>query len=125
MPVEYGPWGRIHDLFRRCQRDGTWHQVLTRLQALSDTKGAIAWDLSVDSTVCRADQHAAGARKQGELQKEPPGGVFDEPGDHGLGRSRGRFKAKLHLAVEQATRYDKLAVRYEVNVLVAAINEWL
>jgi hypothetical protein len=24
-----------------------------------------------------------------------------------------------------ATRYDKLAVRYEETVLVAAINEWL
>ncbi|MFB6514158.1 hypothetical protein ACFCW4_06840 [Streptomyces virginiae] len=49
------------------------------------------WDLSVDSTVCRAHLHAAGARKQGDLQKEPPGGVFTEPRDHGLGRSRGGF----------------------------------
>jgi transposase len=24
-----------------------------------------------------------------------------------------------------ATRYDKLAVRYEATILVAAINEWL
>ena len=45
--------------------------------------------------------HAAGARKQGDLQKEPPGGVFTEPGDRGLGRSRGGFTTKLHLAVEQ------------------------
>ncbi|MGC4985888.1 hypothetical protein ACLQ18_35625 [Streptomyces sp. DT193] len=30
---------------------------------------------------------------------------------------------KRHRAV--ATRYDKLAVRYEATVLVAAINEWL
>ncbi|MFF2130704.1 hypothetical protein ACFVW1_36130 [Streptomyces olivochromogenes] len=30
---------------------------------------------------------------------------------------------KRHRAV--ATRYDKLAVRYEASVLVAAINEWL
>ncbi|MEV7996587.1 winged helix-turn-helix domain-containing protein, partial [Streptomyces sp. NPDC086077] len=27
------------------------------------------WDLSVDSTVCRAHQHAVGARNQGDLQK--------------------------------------------------------
>ncbi|MFJ1811305.1 MULTISPECIES: IS5 family transposase [unclassified Streptomyces] len=104
VPVEYGPWGRIYALFRRWQRDGTWHQVLSRLQALADAKGAIVWDLSVDSTVCRAHQHAAGARKQGGLQKEPPGGVFDEPGDHGLGRSRGGFTTKLHLAVEQGQK---------------------
>ncbi len=36
----------------------------------ADVKGAIVRDLSVDSTVCRAQQHAAGARKQGDLQKE-------------------------------------------------------
>ncbi|MEU1665318.1 hypothetical protein ABZ547_17210 [Streptomyces sparsogenes] len=30
---------------------------------------------------------------------------------------------KRHRAV--ATRYDKLAVRYEATVLVAAVNEWL
>lgn len=32
-------------------------------------------------------------------------------------------RVKRHRAV--ATRYDKLAVRYEATVLVAAINEWL
>ncbi|GGT84226.1 hypothetical protein GCM10010272_30920 [Streptomyces lateritius] len=62
------------------------------------------WDLSVDSTVCRAHQHAAGARKRGDLQKEPPGGVHEEPCDHGLGRSRGGFTTKLHLAVEQGQK---------------------
>ncbi|MFJ2095014.1 IS5 family transposase [Streptomyces sp. NPDC087901] len=100
VPGEYGPWGRIYDLFRRWQRDGTWHRVLTQLQALADARGAIVRDLSVDSTVCRAHQHAAGARNQGDLQKEQLGGIFTEPADHGLGRSRGGFTTKLHLAVE-------------------------
>ncbi|MGQ5640477.1 MULTISPECIES: IS5 family transposase [unclassified Streptomyces] len=101
VPVEYGPWGRIYDLFRRWQRDGTLHRVLTQLQSLADADDAITWDLSVDSTVCRAPQHAAGARKQGDLQKESPGGVFTEHGDHWLRRSRGGFTTKLHLAVKQ------------------------
>ncbi|ALO05875.1 Transposase IS4 family protein [Streptomyces venezuelae] len=79
MPVEYGPWNRGYDLFRRWQRNSPWHRILTRIQSLADAKGAIVWDLSVNSTVCRADQHAAGARKQGDLQKEPPGGIFTEP----------------------------------------------
>jgi putative transposase of IS4/5 family DUF4096/DDE family transposase len=104
VPVEYGPWGRVYGLFRRWQRNGAWHRILTRLQSLADAKGAITWDLSVDSTVCRAHQHAAGARRQGGLQKEPPGGVFAEPGDHGLGRSRGGFTTKVHLAVEQGQK---------------------
>lgn len=48
-------------LGRRWQRDGTWHRILSHLQCLADAEGVIVWDLSVDSTVCRAHQHAAGA----------------------------------------------------------------
>ncbi|MGX1854257.1 IS5 family transposase [Streptomyces sp. NPDC055299] len=110
IPAKYGPWGRVYDLFRRWQRDGTWHRVRTRPQSLADAKGAIVWDLSVDSTVCRAHQHAAGARRQGDLQKEAPGGVFTEPGDHALGRSRGGFTTKLHLAVEQGQKPMSIVV---------------
>ncbi|MBQ0967947.1 hypothetical protein KBY91_33165 [Streptomyces sp. RK23] len=38
---------------------------------MADAKGAITWDLSVDATGCRAHQHAAGARKEGD---DPKGG---------------------------------------------------
>lgn len=110
VPVEYGPWGRIYDLFRRWQRNGTWRRILTRLQSLADTKGAITWDLSVGSMVCRSHQHAAGARKRVDLQKEPPGGIFTEPRYHGLGRSRGGFTSKLHLAVEQGQKPMSIVV---------------
>ncbi|MFE0513949.1 transposase [Streptomyces sp. NPDC058964] len=84
VPQQYGPWGRVYDLFRRWQRDGTWHRIFTELQARPDADDLITWDLSVDSTVVRTHQHAAGARKGG-LQREPPGGVAVEPADHGLG----------------------------------------
>ncbi|MFD9429842.1 IS5 family transposase [Streptomyces sp. NPDC060002] len=39
-----------------------------------------------------------------DLQKEPPGGVFVEPADHGLGRSRGGLTSKIRLAVEQGQK---------------------
>jgi transposase len=65
VPARYGPWQTIYGLFRRWQRDGTWQRIVTALQARADAAGAIGWDVSVDSTVARAHQHAAGARKRG------------------------------------------------------------
>ncbi|MET9010355.1 IS5 family transposase [Streptomyces olivaceoviridis] len=109
LPERYGPWDRAYDLFRRWQRDGTWKRIFEQLQAEADAKGLITWDVSVDSTIARAHQHASGARKR-DLQKEPPGGVDAEPDDHGLGRSRGGLTTKLHLAVEQGQKPLSLLV---------------
>jgi hypothetical protein len=41
-----------------------WLEVLTRLQTAADAEQIITWDVSVDLTVCRAHQHAAGVRKR-------------------------------------------------------------
>ncbi|WP_172805110.1 IS5 family transposase [Actinopolymorpha singaporensis] len=101
VPACYGSWQAVYGLFRRWQRAGIWAQILTGLQALADAAGLIWWDLSVDSTITRAHQHAAGARTCPGLQAEPPGGVSVEPSDHALGRSRGGWSTKLHLACEQ------------------------
>jgi transposase len=101
VPPEYGPWTSAYGLFRRWQLDGTWAAVVTALQALADAAGHVTWDVSVDSAVARAHQHAAGARKDGAAQKEPPG---PEPADHALGRSRGGLTVKFHLACEQGQK---------------------
>ncbi|MEV4948997.1 IS5 family transposase [Streptomyces sp. NPDC053755] len=110
VPSEYGPWQTVYGLFRRWQRRGVWARVLTLLQARADAAGLITWEVSVDSTVCRAHQHAAGARRDGAGQKERPGGVVGEPADHGLGRSRGGFSTKIHLACEQGQKPLSLLV---------------
>ncbi|WP_439117700.1 IS5 family transposase [Micromonospora sicca] len=104
VPECYGSWAAAYALFRRWQRDGTWAKILTWLQAVADAAGRVTWDVSVDSSVARAHQHAAGARKRGNLQAEPPGGVTVEPADHALGRSRGGLTTKLHLACEQGQK---------------------
>lgn len=110
LPREYGPWQTVYGLFRRWQREGVWARILTLLQARSDAAGLITWEVNVDSTVCRAHQHSAGARRDGAAQKEPPGGVGTEPDDHGLGRSRGGFSTKIHLACEQGQKPLSLLV---------------
>lgn len=49
----------------------------------------------------RAHQHAAGARHDPDVQKEPPHGpVASEPADHGLDKSRGGWTTKIHAACE-------------------------
>ena len=104
VPEGYPPWQTLYDWFRRWQRDGTWAAILAALQADADAAGRVDWTVSVDSTLSRAHQHAAGARRDGHRQKEPPGGVQAEPADHGLGRSRGGLTTKTHLACEQGRK---------------------
>jgi transposase len=65
MPAGYGSWSAAYGLFRRWQRAGVWQAILTGLQAAAAAAGRITWDVSVDSTIARAHQHAAGARKRG------------------------------------------------------------
>ncbi|MEU2835108.1 IS5 family transposase [Streptomyces lavendulae] len=79
VPERYGPWDRVYDLFRRWQRDGTWQRIFGQLQTDADAKGLITWDLSVDSTICRAHQHAAGARKKGTSRKNLPAALPPSP----------------------------------------------
>jgi transposase len=83
VPERYGTWQSVYGLFRAWQLAGRWTAILTGLQALSAEAGLIEWVVSVDSTINRAHQHAAGARRHPEAQRTPPAG---EPADHALGR---------------------------------------
>jgi transposase len=97
VPERYGTWQTIYGLFRRWQLTGVWAAILTGLQARGAEAGLIDWVVAVDSTITRAHAHAAGARRHPEQQASPPHG---EPASHALGRSRGGFSTKVHLAVE-------------------------
>lgn len=69
LPECYQPWQTPAARLLRWQRDGTWARVLRHVQQCSDAVAAIDWEVSVDATVIRAHQHAAGARKRGVAQR--------------------------------------------------------
>ncbi len=64
LPERNGPWQTCYDRFSRWRRDGTWDRLLADAQTKSDAVGEVEWLVSVDSTIARAHQHAAGARRR-------------------------------------------------------------
>ncbi|WP_399173036.1 IS5 family transposase [Streptomyces sp. PanSC19] len=127
LPERFGPWKTVYERHRLWSADGTWERLLQQVQAAADAAGEIDWDISVDSTIVRAHQHAAGARtdpppapgskgaEEPEHQDEavaesarPPGG--SGAGGEGLGRSRGGFTSKLHLSADGRCRPLSLIV---------------
>ncbi len=65
LPTRFGPWKTVYERHLWWSADGTWERLLHQVQAVADAAGDIDWDIAVDSTVVRAHQHAAGARKRG------------------------------------------------------------
>ncbi|GLY75064.1 hypothetical protein Airi01_033310 [Actinoallomurus iriomotensis] len=87
IPERYGPWQTLYQRFRRWSADGTWDRLLEHVQVHDDAVGDV--DMSgvcVDSTIVRAHQHAAGARKKGTRPGRTgskiikPAGRSDDPG---------------------------------------------
>ena len=63
LPERFGPWKAVHKRHALWSADGTWETLLRHVQAAADAEGDIDWNINVDSTIARAHQHAAGARK--------------------------------------------------------------
>nr|WSW49338.1 IS5 family transposase [Streptomyces sp. NBC_01001] len=103
LPDELGPFQTVHKRLIGWAVDGTWQSILTAVPAAADAGDDIGWTVSVDSTVVRAHQHSAGARKKGAEGRS-------EPADHALGRSRGGLSAKAHLAADDLARPLALTV---------------
>ncbi|MFD0153699.1 transposase [Streptomyces sp. NPDC055721] len=62
---KYGNWRGVYNRLRMWSADGTRERVLTALVAQADADDALNWVVLVDSTIVRAHQHAAGARRKG------------------------------------------------------------
>ena len=73
LPERYGPWQTVYNRHRRCSGDASWEPMLHVLRTRCDEAEREDWAVAVDSTVVRAHQHAAGARR------EPPKDIPAEP----------------------------------------------
>ena len=71
VPERHGPWATLPTRFRRWALDGTFERMLRAAQAHVDAAGDIGWPVSAGSTIVRAHQHAAGARKRGPAAPAP------------------------------------------------------
>ncbi|QHO77792.1 IS5/IS1182 family transposase [Bradyrhizobium sp. CCBAU 051011] len=80
LPEAFGDWNSVFRRFSRWSIKGVWWRIF---EAMSDDPDFEY--LIVDSTIVRAHQHAAGAKKGSE--------------DQALGRSRGGLSTKIHMAV--------------------------
>jgi transposase len=64
LPERYGPWQTCVDRLSRWRREGLWDRLLTHVQTKSDAVGEVVWEVSIDSSMARAHQHASGARRR-------------------------------------------------------------
>lgn len=71
VPERFGPWQTVWDRFNRWANDGTLARLLEASQQHADELGELGWDVSVDSSIVRTHQHAAGA---GEADPDDTGG---------------------------------------------------
>ncbi|WP_107097908.1 IS5 family transposase [Streptomyces atriruber] len=105
LPARFGKWKTVYERHRRWSADGTWDKIYAAVLADADTQGRIDWSMvSVDSTTCRAHQHAAGARKKPPRVPGKRRTPRQHRPDEAVGRSRGGLTCKIHLAGEGGRR---------------------
>jgi transposase len=80
LPERFGKWDTVYHRFNEWCKKGVWRRLF---DAVKDPD--LEW-LMLDSTVVRAHQHAAGMNRTDD--------------DQALGRSRGGFGTKIHVAVD-------------------------
>lgn len=59
LPERFGDWRVVHTRFSRWAKTGIWERLFHQLAAEADNEYGM-----IDSTIVRAHQHSAGARKK-------------------------------------------------------------
>ncbi len=75
LPATFGPWQTVWKRHRRFSGDGTWDAILAALLAQADAAGLIDWNVSVDSTINRAHQHATNLAREPKTNEHRPDGA--------------------------------------------------
>ena len=75
LPERYGDWKNVHRRHSRWSESGVWENLFKALAADGDNEYVM-----IDSTIVRAHQHAAGARKKG-IKKPRTSGNRKPSGD--------------------------------------------
>jgi transposase len=64
LPERYGPWKTVYNRFWRWSRNGTLTVLVCRVRMIAEAIDELDREVSVDSSIVRAHQHAAGARRR-------------------------------------------------------------
>jgi transposase len=83
LPKRYGAWQTCADRLYRWRREGLWDRLLTHVQTKSDAVGEVVWEVSIDSSTARAQQHASGARRRRSRADEKKGSSTPPTRDSG------------------------------------------
>ncbi|QHC37341.1 IS5 family transposase [Komagataeibacter xylinus] len=92
LPARFGDWKNVHRRLRRWCEGGVIERIFRHLAADRDNEY-----MMIDSTIVRAHQHSAGARKKGGA-------------DQASGRSRGGLTSKIHAIVDAAGKAVALSL---------------
>ena len=72
LPERFGDFRVVHTRFSGWAKSGVWEKLFKRLAEDADNEYAL-----IDSTIVRAHQHSAGARKKGAKTKPSGAAVVD------------------------------------------------
>jgi transposase len=64
LPERYGPWKTVYNRFWRWSRTGTLSALVAQVRVIAEAIDELDREVSVDSSIVRAHQHAAGARRR-------------------------------------------------------------
>lgn len=67
LPERFGDWKAVHTRFTRWAKAGVWERVFKHLAEDADNEYAM-----IDSTIVRAHQHSAGAKKNWRRRSNRP-----------------------------------------------------